>query len=321
MMTGRIPASYQSFPLSLISWNISNTQPSFSAPDWVQRSKESPRLIREECLRSHAPSADGDDHVVGSMPDVIALQECPHPLFGYDLFGPSGYVSMGSQPSHCGYVDLLVRKEIAMRSNTKPILAVQKYNLPSVAATIELPNEITISISSNHLAPFKDGAFQRKMQCMTLMDLQNQQSDNCILMGDFNMRAAEDKDIENACDGGWVDAWKECGSNSDVKFSWNSYANRYHDGGFKFRARFDRCYARGEALSVKHFGFVGNEFLEKKGDYLSDHFGLRVGIDVANENNARDKLELEGGKATKNDAKIGQWKNQSLLSWEGRRVD
>ncbi|KAL7534604.1 hypothetical protein ACHAXR_008645 [Thalassiosira sp. AJA248-18] len=265
----RIPASYQSFPLTLLSWNISNAQPSFSAPDFTQRSEESPRLIREECLRP-TPS-----------PDIIALQECPYPSFGEEEFGQSGYVSMGTQQSHCGYVDLLVRKELAAR-NTQPIRTVQEGNLPSVAATIVLPNETKIAASSSHLAPFKDGAYQRIIQCMTLMDLLDEQADNCILLGDFNTRAAEDKGIENAGGGGWIDAWKETGSNSEVKFSWNSFANQYHEGGFKFRARFDRSYVRGEALSVRQFGFIGNKCVEKKGDYLSDHFGLLVGLNVAN---------------------------------------
>jgi len=59
-----IPTSYQSFPLTLLSWNISKTQPSFSAPNFTQRSRDLPRLIREECLH-RTPS-----------PDSIALQEC-----------------------------------------------------------------------------------------------------------------------------------------------------------------------------------------------------------------------------------------------------
>mmetsp|Transcript_9177 Transcript_9177/g.16602 ORF Transcript_9177/g.16602 Transcript_9177/m.16602 type:complete len:102 (+) Transcript_9177:1-306(+) len=97
-----------------------------------------------------------------------------------------------------------------------------------------------------------------------LMDILSQQADNCIHLGDFNMRAAEDGGIENSSGGGWIDAWKETGSNSEVKFPWNSFVNTYHDGGFKFRARFDRCYARGTSLSVKQFGFMGNQPVEKK---------------------------------------------------------
>ena len=253
-MTSRIiPTSYQSFPLTLLSWNISKTQPSFSAPNFTQRSRDSPRLIREECLH-RTPS-----------PDIIALQECPYPSFGDEEFGPSGYVSVGTNPSHFGYVDLLVRKGLT-EGNVQPMATVQESRLPSVAATIELPNETKINVSSSHLAPFKDGAYERYTQCMNLMNLLNWQTDNCILMGDFNMRMAEDEGVENLWDGGWIDAWKETGSNSATKFTWNSYANAYHEGGFKFRARFDRCYVQGEDLTVKTFGFMGNEPVGVKGD-------------------------------------------------------
>lgn len=273
-MAARVPvASYQSFPLTLCSWNIANAAPSFSAPDTVQRCKDSPRLIREECLRARPAQT--------SSPDIIALQECPFPSFGIEEFGPSGYVSMGTQQSHCGYVDLLVRKELTMRDQSaQPIPEVKQYHLPSVAATIELPNKTKISVSSSHLAPFKEGAYQRLTQCTALMELMNQRTDNCILLGDFNTRAAEDKGIESTCDGGWIDAWKGTGSNPKVKFTWDSFVNRYHEGGFKFRARFDRCYVRGEALGLQNFDFIGNACAETKGDYLSDHYGMLVGLDV-----------------------------------------
>ncbi|KAL7544547.1 hypothetical protein ACHAWF_007929 [Thalassiosira exigua] len=265
----RCPATYQHFPLTLLSWNISNAHPSSAAPDVARRSTEAPRLIRDECLR---PSP---------RPDVLALQECPHPHFGREEFGPSGYVSMGTRQSHCGFVDLLVREELASRS-AAPI-AMPGEGLPSVAAAIELPDRTRVAVSSSHLAPFKENAFVRKMQCEALMELMDGHVDNAILLGDFNMRAAEDRAIEDARGGGWIDAWKGAGSEKGTKFSWNSFANSYHEGGFRFRARFDRCYLRGGALHVSHFDLLGNEPVEgKKGDYLSDHFGLLVRLEVSN---------------------------------------
>ena len=91
----RIPSlsAYQppssTFPLTLLSWNISNAKPSFSAPNIHQRAQDAPRLIREECLRY--------------TPDIIALQECPYPQFGTEEFTDDGYISAGTQQSHCGY--------------------------------------------------------------------------------------------------------------------------------------------------------------------------------------------------------------------------
>ena len=116
------------------------------------------------------------------------------------------------------------------------------------------------------------------------------------------MRQAEDPIIESLCGGGWMDAWKvgsKCDSN--LKFTWNSIDNLFHEGGFGFKARFDRCYVRGDAFGekVRYFGLVGNRPVGSEGqegggvfgygggsrgtigDYLSDHFGLVVGLDVA----------------------------------------
>jgi hypothetical protein len=45
---------------------------------------------------------------------------------------------------------------------------------------------------------------------------------NCVLLGDFNMRAAEDTAIEQMC-GGWSDAWKEHGAEKLSHFTWNSF--------------------------------------------------------------------------------------------------
>ena len=63
------------------------------------------------------------------------------------------------------------------------------------------------------------------------------------------------------------------------------FKSQYHEGGFKFKARFDRCYLKGDALTLQHFGLIGNRPVRKQDnggvrDYLSDHFGLLVRIDV-----------------------------------------
>jgi len=301
-----------SIPLTFLSWNVSNASPSCMAPDPAQRVKRAPFLIRDECL--------------SSSPDIIALQECPSPSFGRDVFGSHGYISMGTRPSHCGYVDLLVRKGLTTSSSTTAAaeaainddnhvnindskrkrnrpstgtttITTDFYNLPSVACHIDLPNGVTIAVSSSHLAPFKDGASERLAQCTTLMKLMTQNGgniDNCILLGDFNARAAEDTRIENAAGGKWLDAWKCTGSDPNTKFTWNTFANRYHgDDGFRFKARFDRCYIRGGAVTVNRFGLIGNRRVDGRvGDYLSDHYGLLVGLEVAG-NDREDKEEEE----------------------------
>ena len=339
---GYIPPA-ASIRLTLLSWNVSNAHPSSSAPDPARRSRSAPSLIRDECLLlplpPRSPSSSSSSGAAPrfsstSPPDVIALQECPYPTFGSDVFGDSGYVSMGTRPSHCGYVDLLVRMGLtsttttttggddddARRRRRRPtatVIATERHGLPSVAATIEFPNGASVAVSSSHLAPFKDGAPDRLVQCATLMSLMSERADDCVLLGDFNARAAEDRGMEGSDGGGWTDAWKCAGSRTGDKFTWDSFANRYHgDEGFKFKARFDRCYVRGEALTVTRFGLMGNQRVDARvGDYLSDHYGLVVGLEVAG--NVRDEKEEEeekedGGKEVTE--KTGGM-NSSRLAW------
>ena len=98
-------------------------------------------------------------------------------------------------------------------------------------------------------------------------------------IGGYEHEGREDINIENS---GLIDAWKSAGANSDSKFSWNTFTNKYYEDGFQYRARYDRCYIRGDVFSVREFGLIGNHPVENRsGDYLSDHFGLSVRLDVS----------------------------------------
>ena len=110
-MSAAITSCY-STPLTIVSWNIAEAAPSFAAPSRSRRAQEAPRLIRECILgRNQSP------------PDIIALQESPFPSFGTELFEEHGYVSVGGTTlSHCGYVDLLLRKKLAEKSSIVKLL-------------------------------------------------------------------------------------------------------------------------------------------------------------------------------------------------------
>lgn len=164
--------------------------------------RECIRLIREECLKQR--------------PDVIALQESTHPSLGSDMF--EDYVSIGVQQSHCGYVDLLLHNDLILSCEAIEL----ERRLPSVATSITLPSKIKVALSSSHFAPFKDGFPERAHQFNSLTSSLTHECNNCIFLGDFNMRAAEDQYAENLC-GGLVDAWKGCGSDPSSEFTWDSF--------------------------------------------------------------------------------------------------
>ena len=139
--------------LSVISWNICEARTSESAPNLDQRTQVAFKLIREECLAAHPQNASSER----KLPDVIALQECPFDTWGQEEFGSYGYVSMGTQSSHCGWVDLLIRKELADNARPIPLKIDSADNLPSVACVLVFPDKTEVAFSSSHLSPFKDG--------------------------------------------------------------------------------------------------------------------------------------------------------------------
>jgi len=270
--------------LTIVSWNISSAESSSVAPDLALRTHEAPRLIREEILRS--------------QPDVIALQETAYPSFGAEKFASFGYVSIGSQTAlHTDeYVDLLVKRELALGAKRTSLQSFQMKDLPAVAVILTLPNRTRIAITSIHLPHTKEAAPFRKMLCGAIMEqLASQNCDGIILTGDFNMRDFEDKTTEKLCGGNWVDAWKMVTkSDKETKFTWNSRVNMYHGPeNFSWTCRLDRCYVKSEKVTLKHFGLIGNQPVDgKEGDYLSDHYGIVVKCDVASSDSTLDNDAL-----------------------------
>lgn len=248
--------------LNIVSWNISSAEPSQAAPDRVARFQNAPLLIREEVLRTN--------------PEIIALQETASPTQGSDIF--RDYISIGTREAlHTReYVDLLVRRD-AFTSYEQISLP----NLPAVGSVLSF-HGTKIVVVSIHLPHTKEAAPFRKQLCQSIIQyIEVHDVDDVILIGDFNMRKDEDTSVEQMA-GGLTDAWKEIG-NSDKKkmFTWNGRDNLYHGPeSFKFTARFDRCYVRGDKIRLREFDLVGNQIVEKKGDYLSDHYGMFVRCDI-----------------------------------------
>ena len=69
------------------------------------------------------------------------------------------HVSMGTQSTHCGWVDLLILKELADTAKLIP-WNITANNVPSVACMLVLPYKTEVAFSSSHLSPFNDGAAQ-----------------------------------------------------------------------------------------------------------------------------------------------------------------
>jgi len=274
--------------LTIVSWNISSAQSSNVAPNPALRTREAPRLIREEILRS--------------QPDVIALQETAYPSFGAETFTSFGYVSIGRQTAlHTDeYVDLLVKRELAGGARRIALQSFQANELPAVASIITLKNRTRIAIASLHLPHTKQAAPFRKLLCGSIMEqLTSQNCEGIILTGDFNMRGFEDKTTEKLCGGNWKDAWKTVtNADKETKFTWNSRLNKYHGPeNFQWTCRLDRCYVKSEKGTLKHFSLIGNQPVGKASDYLSDHFGIVVKCDFASSDSNNAMLSVGAANA------------------------
>jgi len=264
------PRDFDPGRLRVLTWNIAECVASAAAPpEWIP----APRGFVS------VPSARAEAAVVatiaGHNPDIICLQESPSERWAAASLGPAGYDVLGAVPSHCGHVVLLVRRHLAHLTDRLAVAG------PSVAARLHLPGgRPAISVASSHLAPFKGGGPQRAAQLAALVDTVGAPY-HCVLAGDMNMRAAEDRAAE-ALGAGLVDGWRAAGGHKDTKLTWNSKINKYHQDGFEFVARFDRIYVGGGAAKVATFGLVADTPVEgRQGHFLSDHFGLVCDLEIS----------------------------------------
>ena len=285
-----------SCPLRIVSWNISSAQPSQVAPDQASRFQMAPRLIRDE--------------VLSKSPDIIALQESASPTQGIEIF--QQYVSVGTRMAlhTIEYIDLLIRRD--KFSDIEPITMT---NLPAVGAILTY-HGTKLAVVSIHLPHTKEAAPVRKQLCESIIrNIEHHSVNDMILIGDFNMRKDEDKSVEKMA-GELTDAWKEITHMNRLKmFTWNGHENMYHGlYNFKFTARFDRCYVKGDNIRLRDFDLIGNRTVEAKGDYLSDHYGMYVRCDVILSEESRvvraNKLQTITGGTTLNAGKTVKLKSE-----------
>ncbi|CAM9735706.1 unnamed protein product [Choristocarpus tenellus] len=95
-----------------------------------------------------------------------------------------------------------------------------------------------------------------------------------VFAGDTNLREAEIKSEALAKEVG--DMWKLCGSDPEVRFTWDLLKNDNKDfGSFKPRARYDRVFTSPTASEgALSFDLLGRERMAPESCFPSDHFGV-----------------------------------------------
>lgn len=229
--------------MKILSWNITQCGSKSSSESTWDDAENEKRII---------------NYILSKKPELVSLQETPGAAWASEKF--KDYTQVFEEQSHCGYSVLLVKTELKLKSDTN--IYPTHFELNDVAFVCV------------HLAPSSHGRESRFEQMCTIAETLNSY-EKCVVIGDTNMRAIEDRDVENL---GFTDAWKQVGSNYEDKFTWNSRINHYHENGFEFTARFDRAYIKG--VNCSSFSLIGNE--KDNGAYLSDHFGIMIIIDSPN---------------------------------------
>ena len=214
--------------IKIVTMNIAQLVPSGKAPDsWVANPQLALDYLRQTLL--------------GTNPDIIALQECPSPLWVdtflvdyQQYYYPTSSSIPQTTASHAGYVALWVRKDWAAHVDAVS----SAVHLPAVAARLSFTSaqagsrRLEIWIASMHLEPFQQGSFTRQDQLEELLQLASHQTQEeevvVILAGDTNMRDEEDRVVEDSLQ--LVDAWKAAGADPHTRFSWDTTATRANYG-------------------------------------------------------------------------------------------
>ena len=140
---------------------------------------------------------------------MVALQECPS-ASRLDRVG-SEFVLLGASRSHCGFVHLYARQELA----AKPVEL--KEHVHGVMVVLRLDAQ-SVTIVAVHLAPGGDSAARRREQLRALVKAKPEPDGVLVLAGDMNVRDDEVEalrgsfSVEEALYHGW---------------SWDPQKNRY----------------------------------------------------------------------------------------------
>ena len=129
---------------------------------------------------------------------------------------------------------------------------------------------------TSHLESLREHSKVRCKQLETVFDFMLDKQDSSVVMaGDLNIRENELSSI-----GGvprrLKDAWVECGSLYETKYTWDLMRNDNLVINGKPRARYDRMYIKQSDFKPEalNFKLIGTERLKSCGMFPSDHFGI-----------------------------------------------
>ena len=232
----------------VFTWNIAECIPSASAPGWSKACDGWDSSVAHMYIVATIISMDAD---------IVCLQEAPSASFSFD---ESAYVLLGSERSHCGYVQLFVRHFLLRLLISSFVVG------PAVCASFV----DGITIASMHLQPFP-GEVNGQKRVKQLQNVRKQGQESFIFAGDANMRN-NDATAFRRTESGIIDVHDDL--NNGTPPTWNTYVNKYHANSKEYTCNFDRIFLGGRFKAEECHVVCNTPASERPHHFLSDHFGL-----------------------------------------------
>ena len=227
----------------------------------LERSAEAP-LLWEQCDTEEAFR----QQILENEPDVVLLQELP----GIVPFVETHDMVKENPKSHSGHLATLVSHDLMEGSVTHS-------SVPGCGLLTTFEN-LGITIANVHLHPGKGKDKARREQLSDV--IQSSPLERIAIIGDTNSRASEARRIQDV---GLL-------APNPPRHTWDSFKNRFHLGGPRFRANFTRCFIHPD-IEVLNLKVIDTPLKrESKQFFISDHFALCGTLGIPTPSNYHHKL-------------------------------
>jgi len=256
--------------LVMVSWNIDGLDQS----NLKRRTRAVVKTLKDEAV------------------DIVFLQEVVTETFSYLESKLPEYECIAAKQENY-FVATLLRKGRVYMDKSKVVDFPGSTMYRHFLAVQAHCGNVKMDLLNTHLESTKDHAEERMKQlekCLGVVDRRPPDS-NVIFGGDLNMRDKELASI-GGLPAGVKDVWEEMGRRKEVEYTWDMQRNHNLEwpGKWKPRCRFDRVYLKqneDKMMKVVRYGLVGLEKVEGCQAFPSDHWGVKVDLELNQMGNSK----------------------------------
>ncbi len=197
-----------------------------------------------------------------NTPDIILLQEVVERTYFAHVkphLQAAGFTLFPKEPTIRSYFEVVAVRQKVLDVSHQPFSYSQQGR---ELTTLRLDG---LTVMTAHLESMKPGKQERIDQAQYVLDKMSALGP-CVFAGDTNLRKAEWEGLNNA---NIVDAWISAGSEKTDRITWQQAQKK---------SRFDRVWTH--QIGVKNFETFGKDKVPTLDVRPSDHYGLRVELDV-----------------------------------------